>query len=100
MSQALSTYWKWEIGTWIHATLQAHGILEKSFRKATESNIGSMESRSWIHAPTPKPSNKQSRSSKFKKWPHYGQNTQGRIMLQDHGTRVEFKELKIKRLQN
>jgi hypothetical protein len=38
--------------------------------------------------------------SKFNKWPHYGQNTQGRIMLQDHGTRVEFRELKIKRLQN
>ncbi|MBT7873819.1 MAG: DUF1080 domain-containing protein [Verrucomicrobia bacterium] len=37
--------------------------------------------------------------SKFKKWPHYGQNTEGRIMLQDHGTRVEFRGLKIKRLQ-
>jgi hypothetical protein len=37
--------------------------------------------------------------SKFKKWPHYAQNTEGRIMLQDHGTRVEFRGLKIKRLQ-
>ena len=38
--------------------------------------------------------------SKFKQWPHYGQNTAGRIMLQDHGTGVEFKNLKIKRLKN
>jgi hypothetical protein len=37
--------------------------------------------------------------SKFKKWPHYGQNTKGRIMLQDHGTGVEFRNLKIKQLQ-
>ncbi|MDA7525467.1 DUF1080 domain-containing protein, partial [Verrucomicrobia bacterium] len=37
--------------------------------------------------------------SKFKKWDHYAQNTKGRIMLQDHGTKVEFRGLKIKRLQ-
>ena len=37
-------------------------------------------------------------SSKFKRWPHYGQNTQGRIMLQDHGTGVAFKEVQIRSL--
>jgi hypothetical protein len=35
-------------------------------------------------------------ASKFKKWAHYGQNTRGRIMLQDHGTKVEFRRLEIK----
>ena len=37
-------------------------------------------------------------SSKFKRWPHYGQNAQGRIMLQDHGTGVAFKEVQIRSL--
>lgn len=37
-------------------------------------------------------------ASKFKKWPHYGQNAEGRIMLQDHGTGVEYKNLRIKKL--
>jgi hypothetical protein len=36
--------------------------------------------------------------SKFAEWPHYGQNTEGKIMLQDHGTGVEYKNLRIKRL--
>ncbi len=36
--------------------------------------------------------------SKFNQWPNYGQNTKGRIMLQDHGTGVEFRNLKIKSL--
>ena len=37
-------------------------------------------------------------SSKFKRWPHYGQNPQGRIMLQNHGTGVAFKEVRIRSL--
>lgn len=37
-------------------------------------------------------------ASKFYKWPHYGQNTKGKIMLQDHGTGVDFKNLSIKKL--
>jgi hypothetical protein len=37
-------------------------------------------------------------SSKFKRWPHYGQNAKGRIMLQDHGTGVAFKEVQIRSL--
>ena len=32
-------------------------------------------------------------ASQFKKWAHYGQNTRGRIMLQDHGTKVAFRRL-------
>ena len=39
-------------------------------------------------------------ASKFKRWLHYGQNSQGRIMLQDHGTDVAFKEEKIRSLDN
>jgi len=37
-------------------------------------------------------------ASKFNKWPHYAQNPEGRIMLQDHGTGVDYKNLRIKRL--
>jgi len=39
-------------------------------------------------------------ASKFKRWLHYGQNSQGRIMLQDHGTGVAFKEVMVRSLDN
>ena len=35
-------------------------------------------------------------ASKFKRWLHYGQDSQGRVMLQDHETGVAFKEVKIR----
>lgn len=34
--------------------------------------------------------------SKFKKWPHYAQNKAGRIMLQDHGNPVTYRNISIK----
>ncbi len=34
--------------------------------------------------------------SKFRKWPHFAQNKSGRIMLQDHGSKVWFRNLRIK----
>lgn len=36
--------------------------------------------------------------SKFGKWSDYGQNAKGRIMLQDHGTGVSFRHVKIRSL--
>ncbi len=34
--------------------------------------------------------------SKFKAWPSYGKASRGHIVLQDHGDRVEFRNIKIK----
>jgi len=36
--------------------------------------------------------------SKYAKWDHFGELQEGRILLQDHGNRVSFKNIKIKTL--
>ena len=37
--------------------------------------------------------------SKYKIWEHFGEATEGHLLLQDHGDEVQFKNLKIKKLQ-
>lgn len=37
--------------------------------------------------------------SKYRKWPDFGNLTEGRILLQDHGNEVWFKNIKIKELR-
>ncbi len=39
------------------------------------------------------------KGSKFNEWPRYGREPQGHIVIQDHGDRVQFRNLRVRSLQ-
>ena len=38
-------------------------------------------------------------ASKFKEWPQYGTRKTGHLVLQDHGDRVQYRNLRVRRIQ-
>lgn len=38
------------------------------------------------------------KDSKFNEWPRYGRETSGHLVIQDHGDRVQFRNLRVRRL--
>lgn len=38
------------------------------------------------------------KASKFNEWPRYGREPQGHLVIQDHGNRVQFRNLRVRRL--
>jgi Domain of Unknown Function (DUF1080) len=43
--------------------------------------------------------NKRVAGSKFKEWPQFGKNARGHIALQEHGNRVDYRNIKIRSLK-
>lgn len=39
------------------------------------------------------------KASKFNQWPSYGKRPSGHLVLQEHGARVQFRNLRVRRLQ-
>jgi len=78
-------------GLWNEARIRVEGnrvAHELNGRKLLEYELGSAEWKDLVAA------------SKFASMPGYGRNRRGRIALQDHGDRVEFRNLKIRVLES
>lgn len=74
-------------GEWNHATIIIKNGLVQHFlngEKVVEYQKGGAE---W---------NKKVANSKFKAWPSFGKPATGHLVLQDHGDKVEYKNIKIK----
>jgi len=39
------------------------------------------------------------KGSKFNEWPDFGKKTTGHLVLQDHGDRVQYRNLRVRRIQ-
>ena len=78
------------VGEWNHIRLVVNGDKVEHWLNGTKVVAYQLGSADWLARVT---------HSKFAGWPHYGKAATGVIGLQDHGDRVAYRQIKIRRLQ-
>jgi hypothetical protein len=78
------------VGAWNHARLVVCGNQVEHFLNGEKVVSYELGSADW---------QKRYEASKFKEWPGFGKQPKGHICLQDHGDRIEFRDIKIRILK-
>jgi hypothetical protein len=79
------------VGTWNHIRLVVDGALVQHWLNDELVVKYDMSSSEW---------SEKVAASKFNEWPEFGRSPIGHIVLQDHGDRVAFRNIKIRPLAN
>ncbi len=77
------------VGEWNTARLVARGPKIEMWLNGVQTASLDLSSSEWA---------KQLAASKFKTWPYFAKSPKGRIVLQDHGDAVWFKNIKVRPL--
>ena len=77
------------VGTWNHVRLVADGFAIQHWLNDVMVVKYDMDSPDW---------REKVAASKFKEWPTFGRSLTGHIVLQDHGDRVAFRNIKIRHI--
>jgi hypothetical protein len=75
------------IGSWNTVRLVVDGNRVEHWLNGTKIVEYELSSADW---------KKRVQESKFKEWPNFGRVPKGHIVLQDHGNRVEFRNIRIR----